>query len=397
MSKTPQVEKIEKVQLKPGKDKAIRNRHHWIFSGAIASMPQFEAGSILPVANYEGKQLGSAYFNRKSSIIGRMIAFDEEEPLAAIEKNMEKAALLRHSLFAGSQTNAYRLINGEGDCLPGLVVDKYGDLLVMQLSTLGMDKLRPFLVETLLKVFQPSVLYEKSITSSRKEEGLPEFRKFHHGHPQAEVEVLENGLRFLVQIEEGQKTGFFLDHREMRQKIRPLVKGKKVLNCFSYTGGFSVYAAAGKAAGIDSIDISEKAIEYAAKNMALNGFTGEPYRFIAADLFKYLRENPVDYDFVILDPPAFAKRRKDLVQACRGYKDINRLAMKNMPSQSFLLTSSCSYYVDEVLFQQVIFQASREAGRMVKIIGKHQLAADHPVNLCHPEGDYLKSLLLYLE
>jgi 23S rRNA (cytosine1962-C5)-methyltransferase len=397
MFDTHQVKKGSAVRLKPGKDKAIRNRHHWIFSGAIASIPEFEAGSILPVHSDDGTFLGSAYFNRKSSIIGRMVSFGAEDPREAIENNIKKAAALRQFLFSGSDTNAYRLINGEGDALPGLVVDKYADALVMQLSTLGMDKLRPYLVDILLKLFRLPFLYEKSVASSRKEEGLSEFTKFHLGSNTNDVEIRENGLRFLVSLEEGQKTGFFLDHREMRQRVRTLTKGRKVLNCFSYTGGFSVYAAEGGAALVNSVDISETAMQYAAKNMALNGFFGSQYRFVTADVFQFLRENTEEYDFVILDPPAFAKRLKDKVQACRGYKDINRIAMQKMPPKSLLLTSSCSYYVDEVLFQQVIFQAAREANRSAKIIGRHQLAADHPINLYHPEGNYLKSLLLYLE
>lgn len=389
----------KQVRLKKGKDKAIKNRHHWIFSGAIDSMPKFEEGTILPVVAHEGELLGAAYFNSKSSITGRMISYGNQDPFHAIRDNIKKAVELRQFLFKAEDTTAYRVINGEGDFLPGLVVDRYDDVYVMQLSTLGMEKLRPFLIEVLKESLKPTaaVLYEKSSASGRKEEGLSEYVKVHYGQEKKKIEVKENGLRFVVSVEEGQKTGFFLDHREMRQKVRTLAKGRHLLNCFSYTGGFSVYAAAGGAASVHTVDISDSAIHYAKENMALNGFSGNHYSFSTEDVFQYLRKFETKYDFVILDPPAFAKHKKDQVQACRGYKDINRLAMQKMAPHSILLTSSCSYYVDPALFQQVVFQASREAGREAKIIGRHLLGADHPINLCHPEGDYLKSLLLYLE
>lgn len=387
----------QSVRLKKGKDKALRNRHHWIFSGAIESMPKFKDGSILSVADYAGEHLGYAYFNTKSSIAGRMVSFGKADPFQTIEDNIKKAIQLRQFLFDEKETNGYRIINGEGDFLPGLTLDKYHQTYVMQLSTLGMEALRPFLLEILENNLKPPVLYEKSTGAGRKGEGLSEFVKIHSGKMADEVEIKENGLRFLVSIKEGQKTGFFLDHREMRQKVRTLAKDKKVLNCFSYTGGFSVYAAAGGASAVQSVDISEKAIEYARKNMALNGFSGKNHAFYTEDVFQFLRKLEGDFDFIILDPPAFAKHKKDQIQACRGYKDINRLAMQKLPPHSFLLTSSCSYYVDQTLFQQVVFQASIEACRKAKIIGRHLLGADHPINLSHPEGDYLKSLLLYIE
>ena len=183
----------------------------------------------------------------------------------------------------------------------------------------------------------------------------------------------------------------------MRRQIKTFSEGRKVLNCFSYTGGFSIYAVAGGAVKVDSVDISAAAVQMAEKNMALNGFSSSAHQFIVADVFEYLRNQPIDYDVVILDPPAFAKRQKDIDQACRGYKDINRVAMQRMSAGSLLMTSSCSYHIDESLFQKVIFQAAVEAGRTVKIVGRHRLAADHPINVCHPENDYLKSLLLFIQ
>lgn len=390
--------KTGKVILKAGKDKAIRNRHHWIFSGAVAKLPEFSDGSCLPVHGNDGSLLGWGYFNQKAKIIGRMVSFDDTLPLIAVRKHLEAALVLRTILFKGNKTTAYRLVNGEGDLLPGLIVDKYNDVLVVQISTLGMDQLRDYIVELLIELVQPHCIFEKSQLPSRKEEGLTDVQGVLFGKvPTHDVEIVENGLRFNVSILQGQKTGFFLDHREMRESICSYSKGRRVLNCFAYTGGFSVYAAAGGASVVDSVDISKAAILTAEENMILNGFPSKMYRCITADVFQFLRESVLDYDLVILDPPAFAKRQKDIVAACRGYKDINRIALQKMPKNSFLLTSSCSYYVDDNLFQTVIFQAAVEAKRNVKIIGRHRMASDHPINICHPESDYLKSLFLYVE
>lgn len=387
----------KKVILKKGKEKALINRHHWIFSGAVDHLPDFRNGEILPVFSSDQKLLGNAYFNRKGSIIGRMVSFGDQNPSQSIFQNMKEAIELRQHLFRDSLTNGYRLINGEGDFLPGLVVDKYDDVLVMQISTLGMENLKSILIENLVKLCSPKAIYEKSLLPSRKEEGLSDTQGFVYGKSDADMIIQENGLKFSVSIAEGQKTGFFLDHREMRKRIQTLSEGKRVLNCFAYTGGFSVYAAQGKAVQIDSVEISEKAIKKAEHNFEINQLSTVNARFYQEDVFDFLRKNQLNYDIVILDPPAFAKKQREVVSACRGYKDINRIAMQKMPAKSLLLTCSCSYYVDEPLFQKVIFQASVEAKRKVRIIDRHHLAFDHPINVCHPEGDYLKSFLLYIE
>jgi 23S rRNA (cytosine1962-C5)-methyltransferase len=388
---------LKPVVLKPQKEKAIKNKHHWIFSGAIAELPEFKNGDILPVHSSRGEFLGCGYFNHKTSIRGRMLTFDNQDPLEAISQSMEAAIQLRKTLFNPQHTNAYRLINGEGDFLPGLIVDKYHDVLVVQISTMGMDKLRDFIIEQLIKKLKPQAIYENSKLPSRKEEGLNDVEGFRSGSELAEVEIKENGLRYLVSLTGGQKTGFFLDHREMRLLIGQLAKERKVLNCFAYTGAFSVSAAAGQAQSTVSVELSESAIVLAKSNFLLNQLDPSKNSCVKADVFHYLRENALDFDLVILDPPAFAKKQKDVIAACRGYKDINRLAMQKMPPKSLLLTSSCSYYVPEDLFQKVVFQAAVEAKRKIRILERHRQAFDHPINLCHPESDYLKSLLLYLE
>ncbi len=388
---------MNRIVLKKGKEKAIKNKHHWIFSGAVSLLPEFTDGDILEVFSDQGELLGSGYFNRKAKILGRMLSFDDTPALDAIKRNLDRAINWRKSLFQNGETTAYRLINAEGDCLPGLIADLYDNVLVIQISTLGMELLKPFIVEYFKTHLHIRSIYEKSNLPSRKEEGLKPEAGLLFGNEVDEVEILENGNKFIVSIQEGQKTGFFLDHREMRQKIKNLSFGKRVLNCFSYSGGFSIYAAAGKALQVDSVDISEKAVDMAKRNAKLNNFDESSMNFYVDDVFQFLRNQDLNYDLIILDPPAFAKKQKDQVQACRGYKDINRVTMQKMPANSILLTCSCSYHVDELLFQKVIFQAAAEAKRDVKIIGRHIMAPDHPVNIFHPESDYLKSLLLHIE
>jgi 23S rRNA (cytosine1962-C5)-methyltransferase len=388
--------KERSVILKKNRDKPIRQRHHWIFSGAVQSLPDFEDGDILPVMSSDGEFLGSAYFNRKSAIIGRMLCFDRTPPLKSIEQKLLEALALRRKLVE-PRSNAQRLVNGEGDGLPGLVVDRYGDVLIIQIATLGMEKLKPVILDHLIRALSPRSIHEKSDLPTRREEGLPEFEGHLYGEKVESIEIQEHGLRFLVEIRGSQKTGFYLDLREMRMLVQSLAEGRRVLNCFCYTGGFSVAALAGGAASVDSVDSSEPAISLARRNLSLNGFSGGENRLVVTDVFEFLRREMPPYDFIILDPPAFAKKKTDIVPACRGYKDINRLALGKIQPQGLLLTLSCSHFVDESLFQQVVFQAAAEAGREVRIIQKHRLAYDHPINVYHPESEYLKGFLLYVQ
>ncbi len=385
------------IILRPGKDKAVRQGHPWIFSGAIATDLEKAAGDLRPVHDSSDRLLGWGYFNSKCSIAGRMVSFGPSDPLAAIADNVGKAVALRHRLLDGSQTTGYRVINGEGDFLPGIIVDRYDSVLVVQVSTLGMTLLQEDIINQLVNELGVTSVLEKSTMGARGEEGLEPIQRWLHGAPVAKVVFCENGLQYIADLVDGQKTGFFLDQREMRQQVRALAKDRRVLNCFSYSGAFSVAALAGGAKETTSVDISSKAIDLAQEHITLNGFKADQQQFIAADVFEYLRRGSLDYDLVILDPPAFVKRRSDVVKACRGYKDINRLAIKGMPKGSLLLTSSCSHFVDDNLFQKVVFQASTEAGRRVRIIDRHHYAADHPENIFHPEGHYLKSLLLWID
>ena len=387
---------MNKVILKPGREKALRNRHPWIFSGAIDSAPSFENGEVLPVYSSHGEFLAKAYFHTENSLCGRVLTFVDEPIETAIEKRMSEAIALREKMFDREETNCFRLINAEGDGLPGLIVDIYDDLAVVQVNTQGMERLKPLISEKLKTKMKLRGIYEKSHSSARRYEGLPDSLGTLYGECPKEMLVKENGILFLVGVEEGQKTGFFLDQREMRQLICRLSQNKRVLNCFSYTGGFSLFALKGGAQFVTSIDSSEEACRYAKENTLLNHIPLDRHEVVQADVFEYLQNPKQPFDLVILDPPAFAKKRQDINDACRGYKEINRRVLERMPPSSYLLTCSCSHFIDEDLFQQLIFQAAIEAKREAVICSRHIQAADHPVSLFHPEGEYLKGLLLHI-
>jgi 23S rRNA (cytosine1962-C5)-methyltransferase len=384
------------VVLKPGRDKSLRARHPWIFSGAIAALPPLDNGDVLSVYSHEGEFLAKAYFHKENSISGRVLTFKDEPLLEAIRFSLQNAIRFRALLVNKRFTNCYRLVNGESDNLPGLIVDIYDDLAVMQINTCGMERLKSVITALLQELLPIRGLYEKSHSGARRAEGLPDAKGPLFGECPSDILVKENGLCFLVDIEGGQKTGFFLDQRMMRQLVRKIAKHRHVLNCFSYSGGFSIAALKGGASHVVSVDASERACRYARENTLLNHIPLDKHEVVTADVFEYLKTIDSSFNLIILDPPAFAKRRQDVTAACRGYKEINRRAFEKLPSSSYLLTSSCSHFVDENLFGQLIFQAALEAGRNVRICARHIQAPDHPVSLFHPEGHYLKSLLLYI-
>jgi 23S rRNA (cytosine1962-C5)-methyltransferase len=342
-----------------------------------------------------GEKLGTATLNRGRSILGHMLSFGEESLKDALPKRIKEAALLRKRWFNPAKTNAIRLINAEGDGIPGLIVDAYADILVMQVANPGIERLKQDIVQYLVKEFAPRALFEKSTSFMRRKEGLEEVRTVLYGEDNSEVEVLENGLRYAVNVLEGQKTGLFLDQREMRALVRDLSDGKRVLNCFAYTGGFSIAALAGGATHVDSVEMSAKCEARIANNLQLNGLEG--HKFICDDVFDFLKTTDWNYDLVILDPPAFVKKRDDIDKAFRAYKELNRHAIEKMKPGSLLLTCSCSYHVDDSLFQNILFRAAHEAGRSVRILERHRQAHDHPISIFHPESSYLKSSLLYIE
>jgi len=388
--------KPQPVILKKGREKSLINRHPWIFSGAVARLPEFEDGDILPVVSSQGEFLGYGYFNRRCSIIGRMLSFDQQPPLEAVEANLSRALALRQQLLS-STTNACRLVNAEGDGLPGLIVDQYNDLLVIQISTLGMVKLKEVVVNWLVKHLKPTSIYEKSDSPARREEGLATYKGWLYGEEKEEVEIVENGLKFIVSPQRGQKTGFFLDQREMRTLVRRLAAGRRVLDCFAYSGAFAVYALAGGAHQVTLVDTSEPALEWARRNLELNALPLNKATLVKQDAFQFLSQAQLPYDFVILDPPSFAHRKNQIKGALRGLRQLHRQVLAGIPAESLLLTFTCSYYVEEKLFQKVVFQAAQQAGRRVRLLHRHRLAFDHPINIFHPEGEYLKGFLLAVD
>jgi 23S rRNA (cytosine1962-C5)-methyltransferase len=394
--------KISKeIYLKPGKEIPVRFRHHWVFSGAIKSGDRLNEGEIVRVFSSRNEFLGHGYYNSKSIIQIRMLNFTEEDPIESIRNNIKKALKLRTEIF-GDETNCYRVINGEGDHVSGLIIDRYDDVLVFQIATVGIDILKDTIIDAILEAAKElsidvKSIYEKSTMSARTKDGLPLFQGVIWGEEKFEVEVRENGIKFFVDLKNAQKTGLFLDMREMRRLVGTFAKDKKVLNCFSYTGGFSLYAAQGGASAVDSVDIAPEAIVTAKQNFEINKLDSKEHGFFAEDAFKYLRDRDLSqYDFVILDPPAFAKKKTDVEAAKKGYAEINRTALRKMKSGTFLLTCSCSYHLPREDFEKVVSRAAVEAGKNVVILQRHRLGMDHPINLFHNELDYLKSMLLYV-
>lgn len=386
------------VVLKKGKEKIFFDRHHWIFSGAIASYPSdFVNGSIAPVLSCTNHLLGYAYFHRGLSLEGRIVSFGETSPYDAIRSSLHSAILLRKRLIDETKTDAYRVVNSEADHLPGLIIDRYGEIFVIQIGTLGMEQLKLFIIEELVKLYPIKGIYEKSVNSSRKEEKLLPVQQPLFGEIPDIFQIREEGLSFWIQIKSGQKTGFFLDQKQMRRFIGELSHEKRVLNAFSYTGGFTVYALFYGATCVDSVEISKEACALGRQNIYLNGFSSERAPFLEEDVFSFLREKTyLPYDLVILDPPAFAKKRGDVSQAIKGYREINTQAMAKMPNGSLLATFSCSYFIDETLFKRILIDSAKKAKRDIVIVQSQRQSFDHPYSPFHPETSYLKGFLLYI-
>jgi 23S rRNA (cytosine1962-C5)-methyltransferase len=295
-------------------------------------------------------------------------------------------------------TDALRVVNAEGDGLPGLIVDKYAGHLVVQINTLGMSHFRREIVTALQQILQPRGIFERSTGAALQEEGLEPITQVLAGdEPPSAIQIRENGLRFVVDIRHGQKTGFFLDQRDNRAWVARTCRDRKLLNGFGYTGAFSVYARQGGAQRVVTVDSSAPSLDNARKNFALNDFVFADEDFVAADLFQYLRATTEKFDFIILDPPAFAHRQKDVDNAARAYKDINLHALKIIEPGGLLLTCSCSQPMSPELFQKILFAAAADAGRQVRIIGQSGHAPDHPINIYHPEGRYLQAVLLHVD
>ena len=388
------------VHLKSGRDKAVRNRHPWVFGGAIewiAGDP--EDGDMVTVRDAQGRFLARGYLNRHSKIAVRLLSWDEDDSLddAFWERSIANAAARRQALADDTATTAYRVVHAEADLLPGLVVDRYGDFLVMQCLTLGIARRQDQILKALVRVLSPTGIYERSDIDVRRLEGLSQATGVRYGiSPPSELVILENGHRFLADIVGGQKTGFYLDQRENRQALIRYVSGKEMLNAFAYSGAFSVYAAHGGAGPIINVDTSAEALDLARRNAALNGLVRQEDAYVQGNVFDVLRryrDRGQSFDLILLDPPKFAPTRQHVQRASRAYKDINLLAIKLLRPGGILFTFSCSGGIDAALFQKIVFGASVDARRDVQIIQWLAQGPDHPVLLSFPESAYLKGLV----
>lgn len=389
------------VYLKPGKEDSLKRFHPWVFSGAIHHMDDgIEEGQLVRVVDKNGQFIAVGHY-QVGSIAVRVLSF-KDFPITDEfwEKRISCALALRQAIGIADnpENNTFRLIHGEGDHLPGLVVDCYGHTAVMQAHSVGMHVCRHTIAQQLLKVLDGRIanVYYKSETTLPFKADLGQEDGFILGHSDDNT-ALENGLRFYVDWLKGQKTGFFVDQRDNRSLLESYAKGRSVLNMFCYTGGFSVYAMRGGAQLVHSVDSSAKAIELTRRNVALNFPDDTRHQAFCDDAFKYLDATDGQYDLIILDPPAFAKHRGALHNALKGYTRLNVKAFQRIRSGGILFTFSCSQVVTKEHFRNAVFTAAAQSGRKVRILHQLHQPADHPVNIYHPEGEYLKGLVLYVE
>ena len=383
------------IRLKKGKEKSVLNFHPWIFSGALEKMPaQLKNGDAVTLLSHDGEILGTGLFHH-SSIAVRLLAFSKVELNVTfwIQK-LSNALQLRKNihLFNNKETTAYRLVHGEGDGLSGLIIDIYGDCAVIQCHIKGMFNHRYIIAEALNNVFNQSIntIYDKS-EDSFFENNESRFLK---GEKQSEI-IKENGHRFYVNWFEGQKTGFFIDQRENRKLLSNYCDNKNVINLFAYSGGFSIYALKSGASLVHSVDSSSRAENWANQNVQLNDAVN--HQFFCEDVFTFLKETKNNYQVWVVDPPAFAKRLDAVRNAMIGYRNLNTAVFRKASPGSIIFTFSCSQAVDALTFRKVIFQSAKEAQRQIKVLHILSQPADHPVSVFHPEGEYLKGLVLYVE
>ncbi len=389
------------LYLKRGKDESLKRFHPWVFSGALQQIPSgLEEGSIVRVLDNDGKFIAVGHW-QIGSIAVRVLSFDDEEINFDFWKRRLKVADdVRRSIgVAGRADNTtYRMVHGEGDNLPGLVIDRYGSTVVMQAHSVGMHVCREEIAKAIVDVMNGEVenVYYKSETTLPFKADLNQENGFLIGGSKDNV-ALENGLKFHVDWLKGQKTGFFVDQRDNRSLLEHYAKGRSVLNMFCYTGGFSFYAMRGGAKLVHSVDSSAKAIDLTNANVELNFPGDERHKAYAEDAFKYLEAMGDQYDLIILDPPAFAKHKDALRNALRGYTKLNAKAFEKIKPGGVLFTFSCSQAVNKDQFRMAVFTAAAQSGRSVRILHQLHQPADHPINIYHPEGEYLKGLVLYVE
>ena len=397
-----------RVILKRGRDESLRRFHPWVFSGAVATIQGSPAeGDVVAVYSAEGQYLAAGHY-QVGSIAVRILSFDEDPTASDFWKNsLAKAVEMRRAVgldcFSASDTNCFRLVHGEGDGLPGLIIDWYDGVCVLQAHSVGMFRAKAQICAALQEVLGDSLkaVYDKSSGTAPFKAGLELVDGYLYRREDfsaSETAVCENGRKFIVNWEEGQKTGFFLDQRDNRALVGKYAAGRRVLNLFCYTGGFSVYALTGGAKSVDSVDSSAKAIALADRNLALNGCDSALWHNCCTDAIEYLGQcEEGKYDLMIVDPPAFAKHRDALRNALRAYQRLNAAAIAKVAPGGLVFTFSCSQVVDKITFANTVFSAAAQTGRCVRIIDRFCQGSDHPVSIYHPEGEYLKGLLLYVE
>lgn len=395
-----------KIILKRGREESLMRFHPWVFSGAIADLQGNPSeGDLVAVHAADGGLLAYGHY-QIGSIAVRVLSFDDSALRPDFWEVMLSRALqvrIDCGLHGSAMTNCYRLVHGEGDNLPGLIIDYYDGVCVMQAHSVGMFRAKKQISDALQKVYGESLkaVYDKSSGTAPYKAGLELIDGYMYRHPEFrddEQVVVENGQKFLVNWTEGQKTGFFLDQRDNRALVGSLSRGRNVLNLFCYTGGFSIYALANGALHVDSVDSSRKAMMMVDRNVELNGFDPSLHTSLCCDAIDYLRDVPEGkYDLMIVDPPAFAKHRGALKNALRAYQRLNAAAISKVAPGGFVFTYSCSQVVDKEAFALAVFSAAAQCGRSVRILDRLNQPCDHSVNIYHPEGEYLKGLLLYVE
>ncbi|MFB2651501.1 class I SAM-dependent rRNA methyltransferase [Shewanella seohaensis] len=389
-----------RIKLKPGREKSLERRHPWVFSNGIHNVKgKPEAGDTVDVVAHDGHWLGRGAWSPESQIQVRIWTFDREEEIDRefFKRRILRAQAGRDDLIREQGLTGYRLIAAESDGLPGITIDKYANVLVCQLLSMGADVWRDTIVDVLAELYPDCAIYERSDVDSRKKEGLASTMGLLHGTlPEMPVIIEENGIKIAVDVTKGHKTGFYLDQRDNRAMAARFVKGKSVLNCFCYTGTFGLYAAKAGAASIENVDVSALALDTARLNMRVNGLNDDNVHYNEADVFKLLRQYRDEgktFDVIVLDPPKFADNKSQLNGACRGYKDINMIALQLLNPGGVLLTFSCSGLMPADLFQKIVADAALDAKREIQFVERLSQASDHPIGSAFPEGFYLKGLV----
>ena len=384
--------------LHNGRQKRILEGHPWVYRTEIASIEGvFENGDIVEVVDFRNRYLGNGFINVNSMITVRLLTHSHEEISAELITKRVSSAVAYRKYFSRCNTDSYRMIFGEADLLPGVIADKFGDTIVLQILALGMEKWQSLIADTLISLLNPEALILRNDEPIRLKEGMELFSKFYSGDQKDNVIITENSIKLSVNILTGQKTGYFLDQKDNHAALQPFVSGKKVLDCFTYIGAFALHAAKYGAKEVIAVDISSEAIKQAKANANLGGF--ENISFVTANAFDYLREQintSSSFDVIILDPPAFTKSKSALSGAVRGYKEINLSAMRLLPPGGILATHSCSYHMPEELFISTVLSAAQDLKRKVRIIEIRTQSQDHPILGGYPESHYLKSLWLQM-